>query len=175
MSKYHHKARDKGKKKAISPVIATVILIAITLIAAVAIGGFVFGLFGSFTSSAQVSVTGADITTSAVSSTFTTNTYTCMPAGTSSSTLKNYTVLSNTGTSSALVTSVSIKVNGTNIPLTAASSAPCSVPAGGILYLAVIQIRSASVPSGSVSSGTEYLLTVTLSNGGQVPYQGQFQ
>ena len=44
----------KGKRKAISPVLATVILIAITLIAAIAIAGFVFGLFGSFTSTARV-------------------------------------------------------------------------------------------------------------------------
>jgi flagellin-like protein len=48
------KVRRKNRK-AISPVLATVILIAITLIAAIAIAGFVFGLFGSFTSSAQVS------------------------------------------------------------------------------------------------------------------------
>lgn len=40
--------------RAISPVLATVILIAITLIAAIAIAGFVFGLFGSFTKTAQV-------------------------------------------------------------------------------------------------------------------------
>ena len=44
------------KRKAISPVLATVILIAITLIAAIAVAGFVFGLFGSFTSSATVQV-----------------------------------------------------------------------------------------------------------------------
>jgi len=37
-------------RRAISPVLATVILIAITLIAAIAIAGFVFGLFGTFTS-----------------------------------------------------------------------------------------------------------------------------
>jgi archaeal type IV pilus assembly protein PilA len=48
-------SRTRRSKKAISPVLATVILIAITLIAAVAIGGFVFGLFGTFTSTAQVS------------------------------------------------------------------------------------------------------------------------
>jgi len=42
------------KRKAISPVLATVILIAITLIAAIAIAGFVFGLFGTFTSTARV-------------------------------------------------------------------------------------------------------------------------
>ena len=45
---------QKKNRKAISPVLATVILIAITLIAAIAIAGFVFGLFGTFTSTAQV-------------------------------------------------------------------------------------------------------------------------
>ena len=44
----------KHRRKGISPVLATVILIAITLIAAVAIGGFVFGLMGTFTSVAEV-------------------------------------------------------------------------------------------------------------------------
>jgi archaeal type IV pilus assembly protein PilA len=51
----------KQKRKAISPVLATVILIAITLIAAVAIAGFVFGLFGSFTSSATLSVSSSQV------------------------------------------------------------------------------------------------------------------
>ena len=46
--------RRHASKKGISPVLATVLLISITLIAAVAIGGFVFGLFGTFTSTAQV-------------------------------------------------------------------------------------------------------------------------
>jgi len=45
----------RSKCKGISPILATVILIAITLIAAIAISGFVFGLFGTFTSTAQVS------------------------------------------------------------------------------------------------------------------------
>jgi flagellin-like protein len=44
-----------GKRNGITPVLATVILIAITLVAAVGIGGFVFGLFGTFTSTAKVS------------------------------------------------------------------------------------------------------------------------
>jgi len=43
-----------NKRRAISPVLATVILIAITLIAAIAIAGFVFGLFGTFTATARV-------------------------------------------------------------------------------------------------------------------------
>src|SRR5437870_4250867 len=57
---------EKNKRKAVSPVLATVILIAITLIAAIAIAGFVFGLFGSFTSSAQVSAGVTSCTTANV-------------------------------------------------------------------------------------------------------------
>jgi flagellin-like protein len=58
---------QRTRRKAISPVLATVILIAITLIAATAIAGFVFGLFGSFTSSAQVSAVQASLPSTIVS------------------------------------------------------------------------------------------------------------
>src|ERR1019366_2870651 len=51
----------KGKygqqRRAISPIIATVLIIAVTLIAAVAIGGFVFGIFGSASATANIAVT----------------------------------------------------------------------------------------------------------------------
>jgi flagellin-like protein len=43
------------KGAAISPVLATIMLIAITLIASMAVAGFIFGLFGTFTSTALVS------------------------------------------------------------------------------------------------------------------------
>ena len=55
----------RKNRKAISPVLATVILIAITLIAAVAIAGFVFGLFGTFTKTASVSLGAASCTDAA--------------------------------------------------------------------------------------------------------------
>lgn len=42
------------KRKAISPVLATVILIAITLVAGVAIAGFAFGLFGTLGTTANI-------------------------------------------------------------------------------------------------------------------------
>jgi len=48
--------RIPSKRKAISPVLATVILIAITLIAAVAIATFVFGIFGTSASPATMSI-----------------------------------------------------------------------------------------------------------------------
>jgi flagellin-like protein len=50
---------QRKNRKAISPVLATVILIAITLIAAIAIAGFVFGLFGTFTSGQNLQLVGS--------------------------------------------------------------------------------------------------------------------
>jgi len=50
--------RTMRKRGAISPVMATVLLIAITLIAAVAAAGFIFGLMGTFISTAVVSASG---------------------------------------------------------------------------------------------------------------------
>ena len=44
----------RAGRKGISPVLATVILVAVTLTAAIGVGGFVFGLFGTFTSTAEV-------------------------------------------------------------------------------------------------------------------------
>jgi len=52
------KINSPRRRKAISPVLATVILIAITLIAAIAIAGFVFGLFGTFTSGQNLQLVG---------------------------------------------------------------------------------------------------------------------
>jgi len=45
------------RRSGISPVLATVILIAVTIVAATSIAGFVFGLLGSFSNSATVSAT----------------------------------------------------------------------------------------------------------------------
>jgi flagellin-like protein len=53
------KINGPRRRKAISPVLATVILIAITLIAAIAIAGFVFGLFGTFTGGQNISLAGS--------------------------------------------------------------------------------------------------------------------
>src|SRR5271154_4650843 len=66
-----------AQRKAISPIIATVLIIAVTLIAAVAIGGFVFGIFGSASSSAQVQVTSQNLLAIDNLSTGSTHTFTC--------------------------------------------------------------------------------------------------
>ncbi len=52
------------KQRAISPVIATIILVAVTLVVAVAVGSYVFGLFGASSRGPQVSATAYTLSSS---------------------------------------------------------------------------------------------------------------
>src|SRR5579875_594984 len=48
--------RPATEKRGISPVIATIILIAITIVIAIAVAGWVFGLFGSYSRTQPVTI-----------------------------------------------------------------------------------------------------------------------
>src|SRR5438552_9706810 len=98
-----------GKRRAISPVISTVLIIAVTLIAAVAIGGFVFGIFSQGQNSAQIAVTGTALLATYFTSGGTTTTFTCATASSGS-----YLTLTNTGTGSVASATISITWGGTN-------------------------------------------------------------
>ncbi len=54
--------KGSNKRRAISPVIATIILIAITIVIAVAVAGWVFGLFGSYSKNNPVTILAASST-----------------------------------------------------------------------------------------------------------------
>ncbi len=137
-----------GQRKGISPVIATVILIAITLIAAIAIAGFVFGLFGSFTSGARVSGSASCTGTTAISCVVT---------------------LSNTGTAATTVTGATITFGAnTNLAL-ALGSATSPITAGQNN-----PYTWTASPTSAASSGETFLITVSLANGGSVPVSGSF-
>jgi flagellin-like protein len=138
---------QRRKRKAISPVLATVILIAITLIAAIAIAGFVFGLFGSFTSSAQVSAS----VTSCVKTT-----------GVCTLTLTN------SGTSNVQATACSIQDQGT-AAASALTAPPVSIGAG-TSAAAVCTITGGGGSHASV--GSQAVGSLTLSNGASVPFSG---
>ena len=145
------KVRRKNRK-AISPVLATVILIAITLIAAIAIAGFVFGLFGSFTSSAQVSV---------VNTALKDGTAAAGPTGTIGA--------QNTGTSNANINSVSLTFGG--VTCSEAVATPPTVTAGATYTLTLPSFANACPAS---SPGEAFTGSLAMSNGGQVPFSGLF-
>ena len=162
MDKKVHRNKGKQRRRAISPVIATVILIAITLIAAVAIGGFVFGLFGSFTSSAQVSEVSISFTA--------TKTY------------GNLT-LSNSGTSSTSALSGTIKFGGVTYPFsslqtstgsTCSSSVPCTVTAGTTTTIGIVLATAPSADNPAGTSGETFTGTIVMANGASVPITGTF-
>src|SRR6267378_1444114 len=114
------------KRRAISPIIATVLIIAVTLIASVAIGGFVFGIFAQGQNSAQVAVTGTALLAANFLAAGTTKTFTCATTSAGS-----YLTLTNTGSGSASVATISITWAGgttsftgpTNCNISASSSA----------------------------------------------------
>jgi len=145
----------KGKRKAISPVLATVILIAITLIAAIAIAGFVFGLFGSFTATAQISA-------SAVSCNNTTG--------------ECQILLTNTGNAAAKPNACSFSGNVAGVGAMGTTKgppptvAPLSIAGGSSETIYCQDVGLAGAGSGIAVSGQ-----VSLSNGGSILFSGTWQ
>jgi len=159
-----------SQRRAISPIIATVLIIAVTLIAAVAIGGFVFGIFGSSSNSAEVQVTGIALvgaTELAGSGS--------VSCSTNTGGATNDITLTNTGTAAANPTAVAITYGGVVTTYTVSS---CTVtPAGKVGAttagnpLAIT--LGGTVVAGAVS-GASYTGTVTMSNGAILIFAGTF-
>ena len=149
------------RRKAISPILATVILIAITLIAAIAIAGFVFGLFGSFTSSARVSGFAINVQAS------TSGHATALAACAAAAPANNYVGAQNTGTASTSITNFQVTYGGTTYSI--AVAAPCPVTAGSSEYIGITHIGL--VPA---VTGEAFVITLTTSNGASVPISGTF-
>jgi flagellin-like protein len=140
-------------RKAISPVLATVILIAITLIAAVAIAGFVFGLFGSFTSSAQVS---AHVTKC-----------TAGPAGSAAHNNECTLTLTNTGTSNVSVVGGSVQIGGSSVACNGALVLP-PIAASSSASFTCLQLAATNAQT----VGSQAVGSISLSNGASVPFSG---
>jgi flagellin-like protein len=161
-----------GQRKAISPIIATVLIIAVTLIAAVAIGGFGCGIFGSASSSAQVQVTSQNLIAADLQSTNSAANPTCNVAGAADD-----VTVTNTGTAATTVTGVTITWGGA---VNSFAVATCTVAAAGnagagtngnpisILFGATNQLSANAV------TGQSYTGTVTLGNGAVLLFSGTF-
>src|SRR2546427_2128514 len=118
------KSRGRGRR-AISPIVATVLIVAVTLVASVAIAGFVFGVFGASTNSAQVAVTAASLRSTDFLTTNAGITFTCGAAAGS------FLTLSNTGTAGSQVTAATINWAGQTNSYSLAVGSTCTVGASG--------------------------------------------
>ncbi|MCP8313543.1 MAG: hypothetical protein H3Z53_04110 [archaeon] len=128
----------KRKKKGISPVIASIILIAITIAVAIAVAGWVFGLFGTYGSAGGVSVINPTLTLGTPNDTF-------------AATVKND---KDTGVSIVSVTATgdlgeAVTFATTSGPYTAHSSGPIT----------------ATATTGNFTSGSPYTIRIAFSDG----------
>jgi len=161
-----------SRRKAISPVLATVILIAITLIAAIAVAGFVFGLFGSFTSSAAVSEISSNFAAAGTGSALAqpASAPFCQATAPSSG---YYLEFSNTGTANTAINSVSLSYGGNTASVSISNpSANCIAKAGAQEY---VLFTALEVGGAAAATGQRYTGSASLGNGGSVSYTGTFQ
>jgi len=160
----------KYGRKAISPIIATVLIIAVTLIAAVAIGGFVFGIFGSSSNSGEIQVTGIALVGATLAAGTGGNLSPTCATGASPDSI----TLTNTGTAAASATSMSITYGGA-VATFAITAGSCTVtPAGKASGNPMTITMVASDQVVGAISGASYSGTVTMSNGAILIFAGTF-
>ncbi len=158
-----------AQRKAISPIIATVLIIAVTLIAAVAIGGFVFGIFGSSSNSAQVSVTAQAIKAADSNTGGGTQFAWGAAAG-------DFVTLTNTGSAATTVTGMTITWAGAVNSFTPPTTLTYTIGAAGSATAVQSILLQASFHLATVGApGQTYTGTVTLGNGAVLIFTGSFQ
>jgi len=173
---------NRHSRRAISPIVATVLIVAVTLVASVAIAGFVFGIFASQGNTAQIAVTGTALKSTDFTSVAgaTARLFSCLAAGSSAITVTN------TGSAGAYVTGVSLNWAGQtatfSIIAAEASNAAnlCNVgPAGTTTATFKIQFATGQNVFGGANGvtaavGGSFTGTVTTSNGAVLLYAGTF-
>ncbi len=159
------------QRKAISPIVATVLIIAATLIAAAAILGYVFGIFGGASTTANVTASAPSLSHSYSSETA----YPTTAATFGTVTLSN----SGTGSTSALTTG-SITYGGSTYPILIGStgtaictSTTCGVPSNGALTVD-FYVNGVGTGTGAPTSGETFNGLVNLANGESATFSGTF-
>ena len=164
--------RVRRRARAISPIVATVLIVAVTLVASVAIAGFIFGIFSTTADSAQVAVT-ANILKQADEGGAAATSFTCGAVGTFTS----YATLTNTGTAQTSVTSMTITWAGQSNTFTVSGS--CTVGAAGSATatqnLLIGKTGTLYYLATAPTVGGTYTGTVTLASGATVLFTGPFQ
>ena len=157
-----NKLNFRRSKKGITPVIATIILIAGTLVLALVVGAYTFGLFGSNVKNVQL--TAANLSSGS-------NTLAASPGA-------NFAMTFNNPGGGTYVSALTLSAGGQTVPglnywtcisgtctqiaLTASTVSDGLIP-GGTTQL-VIYFADTTV-SGGLASGTTYTYTITFFNG----------
>ncbi|MBI3858678.1 MAG: hypothetical protein HY296_00345 [Thaumarchaeota archaeon] len=151
---------------AITPILATIILIAVTLVAGIAIAAFVFNLFGIFGNPPQISYNSA-ITLKISSGTLATPgaiAATCAASSTPGQSLE----FTNIGTGTGTIRSVTISSNagGGPVPVTGVE---CTLIAGATKYITFTAVGPGTAFAGDTFSGF-----ATLTGGQSISFANTF-
>ena len=156
-------------RRAISPIVVTVLIVASTLVASYAVSRFVFGISPAIENNATyMAVTKASMSAADFKSTFTDTRFTCgSPVG-------SYLTISNTGTAGATITAATLTWAGSTNSYGLSGS--CNIGAVGsstsiqnVLFGGATEVTNANAASGGTFTGT-----LTLDNGAVVHYTGTF-
>ena len=150
----------RPRRRAVSPLLATIILMAITTVSAVAVTGFMFGLWGAYTSTAQVSVARASISADLS----TTCSVTFVNGGPANTQVTRVDLTYGAAGSGTITASASA-----GLPRTAsAGSSTTWACGGGSVWL------SGGGPAAGGLAGGQFSGVAYLSNGGQAFFTGKF-
>jgi FlaG/FlaF family flagellin (archaellin) len=145
-------------KRAISPIAATVMIVAATIIPAAALSGFIYGVFGSTSTTPNITVLAVSFTHLGTSN-----------VGT--------IVLTNSGTGSAYVLSVTLNYQGASCTLSSVSGGgPASPILGGARQTLTISVVTAGQYCSGVTAatGNAFNGAVYLTNQAETFFTGKF-
>jgi len=137
------------RRHAISPIVATVLIVAATLIAFAAVAGYVFGILGSGSSTANISVVSVSI-------------------GHAMTTGLAVITLTNTGTAGTSATGITVTYSGTTCSLGVAGVTPVNSGATTVYVNNGVGTCVASTTS------TPFTGYVSMSNGEEATFAGTF-
>ncbi len=157
-------------RRAVSPIIGAIPIVAVTLVAAVAIGGYVFGLLGSQSSTAQVQAVSSAVTAAGG------GTGTTLAAACAASATAPNVAFANSGTAAATIIQISLTFNGKTYTAAPTGGALCVVRASGSTTSTVyvnFSTGGTNLPFGA--PGNQFTGYAALNNGAQVMFTGVFQ
>ena len=159
---------NRYSRRAISPIVATVLIVAVTLVASVAIAGFVFGIFSSQGNTAQVSVTVVNLRNGDFLAAGTTSTFTCGAAAAS------YITIANAGTAGTSAVAATVTWAGATNSFSLTATSTCAVGAQGSAAGSTqsLLFPTTSKTTVNAAQGQAITGTVTLANGAVLLFSG---
>jgi flagellin-like protein len=156
----------RHERRAISPIVATVLIVAATLIAFAAVAGYVFGIFGSAGNTANIGATSSSLSHTGVGAPTTAGVVLLCQAGAPAA-YWGEVVLSNSGSASGTASTFSLSYSGNTY--SAAMPAGCTVTSGANENVWITGLAAA--PTAALV-GQAFNGFVTTNSGAQATFTG---